>query len=251
MITVLSPAKTLDYSANYNDTHSVPSFLKKSGELIKELKQKEPSEIASLMGLSDKLASLNFDRYQSWKAEKKISNNSKPALLVFKGDVYQGLQADDFKKSDLNFAQKHLRILSGLYGALKPLDVMNPYRLEMGTKLQINGWKNLYEFWGESVKKDLLKDSDTIVNLASNEYYKVLGNISDEADVVSPVFKDYKNGNYKIISFYAKKARGLMARFIIQNRIKKTDELVNFDLDGYKYSKADSTAESPVFLRKS
>jgi len=141
--------------------------------------------------------------------------------------------------------------LSGLYGALKPLDVMNPYRLEMGTKLQINGWKNLYEFWGESVKNDLLKDSDTIVNLASNEYYKVLGNISDEANVVSPVFKDYKNGNYKIISFYAKKARGLMARFIIQNRIKKTDELVNFDLDGYKYSKADSTADSPVFLRKS
>ena len=250
MITVLSPAKTLDYSANYNDTHSVPSFLKKSGELVKELKQKEPSEIASLMSLSDKLASLNFDRYQSWKAEKVISDNSKPALLVFKGDVYQGLQAEDFKKGDLNFAQKHLRILSGLYGALKPLDVMNPYRLEMGTKLQINGWKNLYEFWGESVKKDLLKDSDTIVNLASNEYYKVLGNISDEAKVVSPVFKDYKNGNYKIISFYAKKARGLMARFIIQNRIKKTDELVNFDLDGYKYSKADSTVDSPVFLRK-
>ena len=146
MITILSPAKTLDYSDNYNDTHSVPSFLKKSGELVKELKQKEPNEIASLMGLSDKLASLNFDRYQSWKATKKISDNSKPALLVFKGDVYQGLQAEDFKKSDLNFAQKHLRILSGLYGALKPLDVMNPYRLEMGTKLQINGWKNLYEF---------------------------------------------------------------------------------------------------------
>ena len=219
--------------------------------LQEELKQKEPGEIASLMSLSDKLASLNFDRYQSWKAEKKISDNSKPALLVFKGDVYQGLQAEDFKKGDLNFAQKHLRILSGLYGALKPLDVMNPYRLEMGTKLQINGWKNLYEFWGESVKKDLLKDSDTIVNLASNEYYKVLGNISDEAKVVSPVFKDYKNGNYKIISFYAKKARGLMARFIIQNRIKKTDELVDFDLDGYKYSKADSTTDSPVFLRKS
>ena len=154
MITVLSPAKTLDYSANYNDTHSVPSFLKKSGELVKELKQKEPSEIASLMGLSDKLASLNFDRYQSWKAEKKISDNSKPALLVFKGDVYQGLQAEDFKKGDLNFAQKHLRILSGLYGALKPLDVMNPYRLEMGTKLQINGWKNLYEFHLEEGPKE-------------------------------------------------------------------------------------------------
>ena len=251
IVTVISPAKKLDYSTEAHISNSTqPSLLSHSSELIDDLKLLSPQEVSSLMGLSDKLGALNYERYQEWELPFS-KENSKQAILAFKGDVYQGLQAEDFKKGDLNFAQKHLRILSGLYGALKPLDVMNPYRLEMGTKLQINGWKNLYEFWGESVKKDLLKDSDTIVNLASNEYYKVLGNISDEANVVSPVFKDYKNGNYKIISFYAKKARGLMARFIIQNRIKKTDELVNFDLDGYKYSKADSTAESPVFLRKS
>ena len=250
MITVLSPAKTLDYSVNYTDKHTVPSFLPKSSQLVKTLKAKEPSEIASLMGLSDKLASLNFDRYQSWNASKKLSNTAKPALLVFKGDVYQGLQAEDFNKQDMTFAQKHLRILSGLYGALKPLDVMKPYRLEMGTKLQINGSKNLYEFWGDTVRDSVLSDSNTLINLASNEYYKVLGNIAEDANVISPVFKDNTKGTYKIISFYAKEARGLMARFIVQNRIKDPADLSAFNLEGYKFSKQDSTSSQPVFLRK-
>ena len=255
MITVLSPAKTLDYSVNYTDKHTVPSFLPKSSQLVKTLKAKEPSEIASLMGLSDKLASLNFDRYQSWNASKKLSNTAKPALLVFKGDVYQGLQAEDFNKQDMTFAQKHLRILSGLYGALKPLDVMKPYRLEMGTKLQINGSKNLYEFWGEKITDMMVNEisengSDTLINLASEEYFKSLSNIRNKVNVISPIFKDYKNGQFKIISFYAKKARGLMTKFIIQNQITDPKDLINFNLDGYKFFKSDSTNENPVFHRK-
>ena len=151
----------------------------------------------------------------------------------------------------MNFAQKHLRILSGLYGSLKPLDVINPYRLEMGTKLKVSNTSNLYEFWGNNIRDGILKDSKVIINLASVEYFKALGDIENDAEVISPVFKDYKNGQYKINSFYAKKARGLMARWIIQNRVKSTKDLINFDLDGYKYSKAESTADNPVFLRKS
>ena len=217
MIIVLSPAKTLDYSIPENEKYTVPQFLNQSSKLIKTLKTKEPKDIASLMGLSDKLATLNFDRYQNWKASKKESNTAKPALLVFKGDVYQGLNAEDFTKGDMNFAQKHLRILSGLYGSLKPLDVINPYRLEMGTKLKVSNTSNLYEFWGNNIRDGILKDSKVIINLASVEYFKALGDIENDAEVISPVFKDYKNGQYKIISFYAKKARGLMARWIIQN----------------------------------
>jgi len=156
MIIVLSPAKTLDYGFNANGDHSVPAFLSQSSKLIKELKKKEPKDIASLMGLSDKLATLNFDRYQSWTAAKKVSNDSKPSMLVFKGDVYQGLQAQDLTKSEMKFAQKHIRILSGLYGILRPLDLMKPYRLEMGTKLKTENAMNLYEFWGNKIQKNVL-----------------------------------------------------------------------------------------------
>jgi cytoplasmic iron level regulating protein YaaA (DUF328/UPF0246 family) len=218
MIIVLSPAKTLDYEFESNHEHSVPAFLNKSSKLIGELKEKEPKDIASLMGLSDKLALLNYDRYQSWSASKTVSKDSKPSMLVFKGDVYQGLQAEDLSKAEMKFAQKHIRILSGLYGILRPLDVMKPYRLEMGTKLETSEGKNLYEFWGNNV--------------------------------VTPTFKDYKNGKFKIISFYAKKARGMMARWIIENKITDFEKLSGFNVDGYKYSKAESTATTPVFLRK-
>ena len=179
MIIVLSPAKTLDYSIPANEKYTVPQFLNQSSKLIKTLKTKEPKDIASLMGLSDKLATLNFDRYQNWKASKKESNTAKPALLVFKGDVYQGLNAEDFTKGDMNFAQKHLRILSGLYGSLKPLDVINPYRLEMGTKLKVSNTSNLYEFWGNNIRDGILKDSKVIINLASVEYFKALGDIEN------------------------------------------------------------------------
>ena len=165
------------------------------------------------MGLSDKLATLNFDRYQSWSPAKKVSADSKPSMLVFKGDVYQGLQAEDLNNHQMKFAQKHIRILSGLYGILRPLDLMKPYRLEMGTKLETSEGKNLYEFWGDKVQKNVLNElkdqrSDLLINLASKEYFTVLGKLPEDINVVTPTFKDYKNGNYKIISFFAKKARG-------------------------------------------
>ena len=256
MLIVISPAKTLDYSVDPKSNHTAPQFLSQSSKLIKTLKEKEPKDIASLMGLSDKLATLNFDRYQSWKAAKSVSSDAKPSMLVFKGDVYQGLNAEDFSNKDLKFAQKHLRILSGLYGILRPMDIMKPYRLEMGTKLETSKGKNLYEFWGELVQNNVIDDlssqkSDLLINLASKEYFSVLGKMPEFINVVSPVFKDYKSGKYKIISFYAKKARGLMARWIIQNKVTDFEELINFDLDGYKYSKAESTSSEPVFLRKS
>ena len=258
MIIVLSPAKTLDYSSTNNiDDYSSPVFLQKSKDLIGELKKKKPNEIAKLMKLSDKLTSLNVDRYQTWKAQKKPSNNSRQSIYVFKGDVYQGLDIESFSKKDTDFAQKHLRILSGLYGILKPLDVIEPYRLEMGTKLKTERGSDLYDFWGKNISKEIEKElnkmkSNTLINLASNEYYDSVQSLSKDIKVVAPIFKDKgKDGKYKIISFYAKKARGLMARWIIQNRVKKTKDLINFDLDGYKYSKAQSTADNPVFLRKS
>ena len=255
MIIVLSPAKTLDYEFETDGNHSVPSFLSQSSKLIGQLKKKEPKDIASLMGLSDKLATLNYDRYQSWTASKKASNDSKPSLLVFKGDVYQGLQAEDLTKKEMNFAQKHVRILSGLYGILRPLDLMKPYRLEMGTKLETTQGKNLYEFWGDKIQKNVLDElknqkSDLLINLASKEYFTVLGKVPEDVNVISPAFKDYKNGKYKIISFYAKKARGLMARWIIQNKVTDFENLKDFDVEGYKYSKAESTSTTPVFLRK-
>ncbi len=256
MIIVLSPAKTLDYEFESNHDHSVPAFLSQSSKLISNLRTKEPKDIASLMGLSDKLATLNFDRYQSWSPAKKVSSDSKPSMLVFKGDVYQGLQAEDLNNSQMKFAQKHVRILSGLYGILRPLDLMKPYRLEMGTKLETSEGKNLYEFWGDKVQKNVLNElkdqrSDLLINLASKEYFTVLGKLPEDINVVTPTFKDYKNGNYKIISFYAKKARGHMARWIIQNKVTNFEDLSGFDVDGYKYSKAESSSTVPVFLRKS
>ena len=255
MIIVLSPAKTLDYEFETDAKHSVPVFLNQSSELIKVLKQKEPKDIASLMGLSDKLATLNFDRYQSWTASKKIQQDAKPSLMVFKGDVYQGLQAESLSRQDIVFAQKHLRILSGLYGILRPLDVMKPYRLEMGTKLETTKTKNLYDFWGDKIQKNILKElknykSDLLINLASKEYFSALGKLPQDINLVSPVFKDYKNGKYKIISFYAKKARGLMARWIIKNKVTDFEDLNEFNLEGYKYSKSDSSATAPIFYRK-
>ena len=254
MIIVLSPAKTLDYSVDPKSNHTAPQFLSQSSKLIKTLKDKEPKDIASLMGLSDKLATLNFDRYQSWKAVKSVSSDAKPSMLVFKGDVYQGLGAEDFNAKHIKFAQKHLRILSGLYGILRPMDVIKPYRLEMGTKLQTSKGKNLYEFWGNSVQENVISDlvsqkSDLLINLASKEYFSVLGKMPDYINVVSPVFKDFKNGKHKIISFYAKRARGLMAKWIIENNIKDFEKLSKFNLDGSYFSKKDSSATEPVFLR--
>ena len=248
MIIVLSPAKTLDYEFESTHEYSVPAFLNQSSKLIGELKEKEPKDIASLMGLSDKLATLNYDRYQSWSASKKVSVDSKPSMLVFKGDVYQGLKAEDLSKSEMKFAQKHIRILSGLYGILRPLDVMKPYRLEMGTKLQTSQGKNLYEFWGNKVQKNVLDElnnhkSDLLINLASKEYFTVLGKLPEEINVVTPTFKDYKNDKLKVISFFAKKARGAFARFVMTEKPKKIDDLLNFNGLGYQFSEKNSKNE--------
>ena len=254
MIIILSPAKTLDYTVDNPVDFSAPTFLSESKELISNLKAKEPHEIASLMHLSDKLSALNFERYQAWSGQTAVSENSKSAISVFKGDVYQGLSAETLDSKGLAFAQKHLRILSGLYGELRPLDIIEPYRLEMGTKLENSKGKNLYEFWGSKVIDNISKElkdlgSNLLINLASNEYSSVLGKIPDSINVVSPVFKDKKGDQYKIISFYAKKARGFMARWIIDNQITTSDELRNFSEEGYYYSKSDSSEEAPVFLR--
>ena len=255
MIIVISPAKTLDFDPINVGLSTSPSFLDESKALISELREKEPKDIASLMSLSDKLATLNYDRYQNREGQRQLNSNAKQAMFVFQGDVYKGLEADSFNEEDIEFSQKHLRILSGLYGSLKPLDVVEPYRLEMGTKLLNPKGKNLYEFWGDKITDMIVNEisengSDTLINLASEEYFKSLSNIRNKVSVISPIFKDYKNGQFKIISFYAKKARGLMTKFIIQNQITDPKDLINFNLDGYKFFKSDSTYENPVFHRK-
>ena len=257
MLILVSPAKTLDYESDIRiDDFSIASHLSDSEILIKELQKKNPDDLSSLMGLSEKLSILNFERYMNWKKPTKPSDNTRQAIFAFKGDVYQGLDVNSLSKAEINYAQKNLCILSGLYGLLKPLDLMYPYRLEMGTKMKNKHGDNLYKFWGSKINKtinDLSREnkSKAIVNLASVEYFSVLKKDQINLPVINPVFKDYKNGNYKIISFFAKKARGTMARFIIQNKIKKSEDLIGFDLDGYRYSKKESKENSPVFLRKS
>ena len=256
MLILVSPAKTLDYESELDvKDFSVAPLLSDSELLIKELQQKNPDDLSSLMGLSEKLALLNFDRNMNWSRPTKPSESARQAIFAFKGDVYQGLDVSSLSKAEINYANKNLCILSGLYGLLKPLDLMYPYRLEMGTKMKNNRGNNLYEFWDSKVTEllnDLAMDnrSKAIVNLASVEYFSVLKTDQINLPIINPVFKDYKNGQYKIVSFFAKKARGLMSRFIIQNKIKKSEDLMDFNLDGYRYSKKESKENSPVFLRK-
>ena len=255
MIILLSPAKTLDYETKIKGpSFSSPYFLSKSKNLIKTLKNKKPEEISNLMNISEKLALLNSDRYKSWKGSRKESPSSKQAIFVFKGDVYQGLNIEEFKKKDLDYSQNHLRLLSGLYGVLRPLDIIEPYRLEMGTKLKISNTKNLYEFWSDDIANQILKDlelikSNTILNLASNEYFNSVKSLEKSANIISPAFKDLSKGKYKIISFYAKKARGLMASWILRNKIQKEEDLINFNIGGYYFSETESSKNIPVFLR--
>ena len=255
MIALIAPAKRLDYDSDLSvEDFSIAEHLKESKELIKELQKKSPEDLSSLMGLSVNLSMLNFERNMNWQVPKKPSNEVRQAIFAFKGDVYVGLDSETLSKSDIKYAQKNLAILSGLYGLLKPLDLMYPYRLEMGTKMKNEKGKNLYEFWGNKITKSInvlakKNNSKGIINLASVEYFTSVKTENLDLPVYSPVFKDFKNGKYKIISFFAKKARGSMARFVIQNKIKKPEDLNKFNLDGYKYSKKDSTEYSPVFLR--
>ena len=236
MLTLISPAKTLDYDSPAPfDNYSVSPFLKDSRDLMKSLQQKNPQELSSLMGLSKNLSELNFERNMNWSAARAPSETSKQAIYAFRGDVYQGLDSHTLNKKDVSFAQSHLIILSGLYGVLRPLDLISPYRLEMGTKLKTSRGANLYEFWGSKISQEISsmlesQQSETIINLASVEYFTSVKQLENKFDVISPIFKDYKSGKYKIISFYAKKARGLMERYIIQNRIDSTKPLERFNL---------------------
>ncbi len=254
MLIVLSPAKTLDYDTPpATDIHSQPDFIQHSAELIDTLRELSPAQIASLMQVSDALAALNVGRYASW-SPKFTPKNSKQAILAFNGDVYEGLDAPSLKLRQLEYAQSHIRILSGLYGVLRPLDLMQPYRLEMGTRLANSRGKDLYAFWGELVTQrlnEVLADqkSKALVNLASEEYFKVVKPKLLNAPVISPVFEDWKNGKYKVISFYAKRARGLMARYAAINGIKKAEELKDFDSEGYAFDKKASTEHSWLFRR--
>ena len=255
MIALIAPAKRLDYDSDLSvEDFSIAEHLKESKKLIKELQKKSPEDLSSLMGLSENLSILNFERNMNWQAPKKPSNEVRQALFAFKGDVYVGLDSETLSKSDIKYAQKNLAILSGLYGLLKPLDLMYPYRLEMGTKMKNENGKNLYEFWGNKITTSInalakKNNSKGIINLASVEYFSSVKTENLDLPVYSPVFKDFKNGKYKIISFFAKKARGSMARFVIQNKIKNPTDLNKFNLDGYKYSAKDSSEYSPVFLR--
>lgn len=256
MLMVVSPAKDLDLtplSAQYSFTQ--PELLSQAEQLANICKQLTPADLSSLMRISDKLAGLNVARFQQWQPPFTLEN-AKAAVFMFNGDVYQGLDAASLAAEDIHFAQQHLRILSGLYGVLRPLDLIQAYRLEMGTKLANSAGKDLYAFWGQTVTDNLnaelaLLPSQVLVNLASQEYFKAVKPKLLTAKVITPVFKDFKNGQYKIISFYAKKARGLMARYAIQQRVTDAEQLKQFNLEGYQYSVAESTGSQWVFLRHS
>lgn len=254
MLMVISPAKTLDYtSALATKAFTQPRFLEQSSQLIEVLRQLSPNELAELMKLSDKLAGLNVARFTEWQPDFTLEN-ARQAILAFKGDVYTGLDAQTLSNADFEYAQQHLRILSGLYGVLRPLDLMQPYRLEMGTKLDNARGKNLYEFWGsritDSLNTCLAENKATVLlNLASNEYFKAVQPKQINATLINVDFKDLKNGQYKIISFYAKKARGIMARYVIQHKIDSVDALKDFSEQGYYYSAEQSKPEHLVFLR--
>ncbi len=254
MLILLSPAKTLDMDAPVEITDATqPNFLDQSTILVNRLRQYRVKGLGRLMNISEPLAELNVERFSQWKFPY-AAGLSRPSILAFRGDVYVGFDADSMKKADLNFAQKHVRILSGLYGILRPKDLMLPYRLEMGTTLKTRRGKNLYQFWGERLTASLnseLQDFQQpgVVNLASHEYFKVIQPGKLAASLVSPVFKDQKNGEYKVIGFFAKKARGAMARYLVDHRIEDVGEIVGFDRLGYKFNKKLSTAKAPVFLR--
>lgn len=255
MLLVISPAKTLDYETPVPVRKATqPDFLEHSARLVDNLRHLTPAQVSDLMNISPALGELNHARFNAWHTPFD-KRNARQALFAFKGDVYLGLEAASLSPADVRFAQQHLRILSGLYGLLRPLDLIQPYRLEMGTAFKGAGSPSLYEFWGERVTAALNAElqeerSPLLVNLASIEYYKVVREKQLKARVISPVFKDFSNGQYKIVSFFAKKARGLMSAWIIRNRLKKPADLLDFDVEGYRYSAKDSSENAPVFLRR-
>ncbi|MCL1051226.1 peroxide stress protein YaaA [Shewanella abyssi] len=255
MLILVSPAKTLDFeNPAGTDSYSIPTLLSQSEQLIDVCRTLSPSDIASLMKVSDKIAGLNVARFGCWQPDF-TPENAKQAIFAFRGDVYTGLDADTLSEASLQKAQQRLRILSGLYGLLKPLDLMQAYRLEMGTRLSNDRGTNLYQFWGDIITDEInqttaAQGDEFIINLASNEYFKAVKHKQLTANLITPVFKDKKNGQYKVISFFAKKARGMMVRYLLDNNVDSLDALTKFDRAGYYYSEADSTVNAPVFLRE-
>ncbi len=254
MLFLLSPAKSPDYQTPLGDIpHSQPQFKAQSQALIEVLRTQSPQQIASLMDLSDALSALNVARYAAWSPRSTL-RNARPAVLAFNGDVYEGLQARTLPVADLEWAQQHVAILSGLYGVLRPLDLLQPYRLEMGTRLATPQGSNLYQFWGSSIAQHLNQrlradTSPVVVNLASQEYFKAVDRKTLKAPVVECVFEDYKGGAYKVISFHAKRARGLMARYAIEHRITTPEGLKHFDSEGYAHAPEVSGLDRLVFRR--
>jgi len=255
MLILLSPAKSLDYKSPLpTKRNTLPRLLDDTETLVQRLRSMSPQQLGKLMSISDKLADLNAERYATW--EKDFTpENSRQAIFAFTGDVYQGIELASWKAPDFNLAQKQIRILSGLYGVLRPLDLMQPYRLEMGTKLTTKRGKNLYEYWGNKITNILNTDvkksgSKLIINLASNEYFSSVKKQELNGQLITPIFKDEKNDTYKIISFYAKKARGMMADHIIRNNITDLAGLKTFKTAGYKFSPSESTDTELIFLRK-
>jgi len=250
MITLISPSKTLDLSDSIFHQYTQPDFDKEIRGLVKTMRKKSVRDIKELMGVSDNLAELNRKRYQGFEDEFSVEN-SKQALLAFKGDVYTRIDVDEFSIEDFEFAQKHLRILSGLYGLLKPLDLIQPYRLEMGVKLKNSRAKDLYGYWGSKIAKAIneAKDDEIVVNLASQEYFKAVDQSKLGGRIINPVFKDYKDGDYKIIGIFAKQARGRMTNEIIKSRINDPEQLKTFRQDGYEYADNLSTENEWVFVR--
>ena len=254
MLLLLSPAKSLDYETVLPpQPHTAPLFVKQSQVLIALLRQRSPQDIATLMSLSDKLAALNVARYLAWSS-RATSKNARQAVLAFDGDVYDGLAARGLTEADLAWAQNHLCILSGLYGVLRPLDLMQPYRLEMGTRLANPQGSDLYQFWGTQIadylNQRLRTDiSPVVINLASQEYFKAVAIKALKARVVHCVFEELRNGEYKVVSFSAKRARGMMARFAITNQLVQPEQLRGFDADGYAFDNAASNAQRMVFRR--
>jgi cytoplasmic iron level regulating protein YaaA (DUF328/UPF0246 family) len=256
MISLISPAKTLDFETpSLVSEHTYPTFLEESDYLMGKLKKLSVTQIRTLMSLSEALGQLNYTRFQQWHKEYD-EKNAKQAILTFKGDVYLGLQAETFNAKEHAFAQQHLRILSGLYGLLKPLDLMLPYRLEMGTSIAVTPTKNnLYKFWGDQLTESLNEElashqNKAVVNLASGEYFKAVNTKKLSGELITLDFKDWKNGEFKMIGFFAKKARGMMCKYMINNHIDNPEDLQSFDIDGYQFNNQLSINNKWVFTRK-
>ena len=255
MLILLSPAKTLDFEPVELDNVTHARFLDETDSLITTLRSKNAKDLMELMHVSEKIAALNVERNEAYARPLSLGENAKPALLAFQGDVYKGLKAETYSEKELAKAQEKIRILSGLYGVLRPLDLIRPYRLEMGTALVTSEGKNLYQFWGSKLT-DLLntelaeKGGEFIVNLASNEYFKAVKKRDLNGHLITPAFKDWKNGQYKMISFFAKKARGAMADYLVREDVDTLDGLRAFEGLGYKYDREGSTPDAPLFLRR-